>query len=124
MIQETKRPEDFLPLAPQAYAILVALAGMEMHGNEIMKHVEEELRQEIPTPTLYRYIRQLVDGGLIEVDEAKTSASDDARRRYYKLSSFGQRVLVEETQRLYKMTARVQGMFGGLRPAFQFWGVQ
>ena len=51
--------------------------------------------------TLYRSIKQmLAEGLIIEQDERPDPALDDQRRRYYRLTDFGQRVLKSETERL------------------------
>jgi DNA-binding PadR family transcriptional regulator len=51
--------------------------------------------------TLYRSIKQMLAQGLIiEWDERPDPALDDQRRRYYRLTEFGQCVLAAETERL------------------------
>ena len=64
----------------------------------------EELKHHgyrIGPGTLYRSIKQMLAQGLIiEWDERPDPALDDQRRRYYRLTDFGQRVLTAETERL------------------------
>ena len=51
--------------------------------------------------TLYGSIKRMLADGLIEAsDERPDPEMDDERRRYYRLSGFGQRVLQAEAQRL------------------------
>jgi DNA-binding PadR family transcriptional regulator len=111
-----KKPEKLLPLAQQAYAILIALANGPRHGYDIKRFSAEIIGFEIPTQTLYRYIHQLHEEELIEVDEEKSAASENPRRCYYKLSHFGMQVFVAETNRLTMITNLVIALLEG-RPA-------
>jgi DNA-binding PadR family transcriptional regulator len=54
--------------------------------------------------TLYRSIKQMLAAGLIEEsDERPDPSLDDERRRYYRLTSFGQRVAQAEAVRLAQL---------------------
>ncbi|HEY6540474.1 MAG TPA: hypothetical protein VIZ18_06030, partial [Ktedonobacteraceae bacterium] len=69
--------------------------------------------------TLYRSIKQmLLDGLIVETNERPDPALDDERRRYYKLTSFGQQVALAETQRLEQAlrVARSRPLLMGSRP--------
>lgn len=51
--------------------------------------------------TLYGTLKRLMDAELIEESgERPTPDLDDARRRYYRLTKLGRRVLVAESERL------------------------
>jgi DNA-binding PadR family transcriptional regulator len=51
--------------------------------------------------TLYGTLKRLIDENLIEASEDRpTPELDDARRRYYRLTSLGRRVLSAESERL------------------------
>ncbi len=51
--------------------------------------------------TLYGTLKRLIDADLIEEsDERPAPELDDARRRYYRLTPFGRRVLAAESARL------------------------
>jgi DNA-binding PadR family transcriptional regulator len=51
--------------------------------------------------TLYGTLKRLIEAGLIgESDERPAAELDDARRRYYRLTALGRRVLAAESQRL------------------------
>lgn len=84
------------PLKPADFHILLALAGGPRHGYGIMKEVEREsagaVRLEIGS--LYRLLGRLLDEGLIE------TAESDARRRFYRISRLGRRILKTEAERL------------------------
>ncbi len=84
------------PLKPADFHILLALAEGPRHGYGIMKEVDREssggVRLEIGS--LYRLLGRLLDAGLIE------DAEGDERRRYYRISRLGRRVLKTEAERL------------------------
>jgi DNA-binding PadR family transcriptional regulator len=91
----------FLPLSPAALHILLALAGEERHGYGIMQEVARQSggRYKLGPGTLYDNLQKLMNQGV--VDEApRRSANDDPRRRYYRLSGFGRRLLSTEIARL------------------------
>lgn len=96
-------PEAMLPLTPAVFHILLALADGERHGYSIMQeiaaHTQGKLR--IGPTTLYRSIKNMLTNGLIvETEERPDPELDDERRRYYRLTSFGQQVALAELQRL------------------------
>ena len=96
-------PESHLPLTPTVFHILLALADEERHGYGIIKEVAARTngRIHIMAGTLYGAIKRLLERGLItETDDRPDPALDDERRRYYRLSEFGQRVLTAEVVRL------------------------
>ena len=54
--------------------------------------------------TLYGSIKRLIEAGLIEEsDERPAPELDDARRRYYRLTALGRRVLNAECDRLQEL---------------------
>ncbi len=54
--------------------------------------------------TLYGSLKRLIDEGLIEESEERPAPElDDARRRYYKLTRFGRRVLNAESERMEEL---------------------
>ena len=115
MSEESKQPEDLLPLTPAVLNILLALAGGERHGYGIMHEVREGTNGTVRLGpgTLYTAIKRLLEGGLIEEsDERPDSEIDDQRRRYYRLTDFGQRVVSAEVERLEEVVrkARIQGI--------------
>ena len=98
-----KKPEAFLPLKSHWLHILVSLVGGEQHGYGIMRDVLERSGGTVRLwpATLYGSLKRLIKEGLIvESGERPAPEFDDARRRYYKLTGLGQRVLDLESQRL------------------------
>jgi len=114
-------PEILLPLTPAVFHILLALVGCDRHGYSIMQEVNgyTDGKLRLGPGTLYRSIKQmLAEGLIIEWDERPDPALDDQRRRYYRLTDFGQRVLKAETERLEQVlnVARVKQRQPGPEP--------
>lgn len=103
-----QRPTDFLPLTPAVLHILLALADGEQHGYAIAQAVEELTSGTVRMGpgTLYGSIGRMVASGLIE-ESARTRSrnGDDPRRRFYRLTTLGRRVLEAETDRLARVVA-------------------
>ena len=95
--------EKSITLTPTIFHILVVLSGGERHGYAILREVKEitEGKSSLGPTTLYRSIRTMLDGKLIEeLDERPDPASNDERRRYYRLTDLGIKVLSNEVKRL------------------------
>lgn len=92
-----KREEDFVPLNPTSYLILSSLCAMPKHAYAMIKDIEDvtEGRVEIGVPALYDNIKRLLEDGLIERAEDRTIAGGE-RRKAYRLSGFGARVLAAD----------------------------
>jgi len=96
-------PEAFLPLKPHWFHILLSLADQEQHGYGIMQEVLERTGGKVRLwpATLYGTLKRLGEADLIEEsDERPAPDLDDARRRYYRLTRLGRRVLAAESARL------------------------
>jgi DNA-binding PadR family transcriptional regulator len=116
-------PEELLPLTPVALNILLALADEERHGYGIGMEVRERTggKMRLGPGTLYGSIKRMVDGGLVTESEGPPEEETDdvsrgydaQRRRYYRLTGFGGRVLAAELARLEGVvrTARAKGVF-------------
>ena len=103
MTETLQNPEEFTPLTPAVFNILLALADGEKHGYGIMLEVETNTKgQVIMGPgTLYGSIKRMLKAELIEEsDERADPQMDDQRRKYYKLTNLGRRVLGMEAERL------------------------
>ena len=111
--QSSTQPEDFLPLTPAMFHILLALADKERHGYEIMQEVQErtEGTVRLGPGTLYGSIKRMLSDGLVEESEERPDPElDDERRRYYRLTDFGFKVAKAESERLATLvkSARVK----------------
>ena len=95
--------DELLPLTPTVFHILLALANQERHGYGIMQEVMAMTQNQVRMGpgTLYGSIKRMLQANLIEEsDERPDPELDDERRRYYRLTDLGQRVLAAEAQRL------------------------
>ncbi|HHX65562.1 MAG TPA: PadR family transcriptional regulator [Chloroflexi bacterium] len=102
---------DMLPLTPAVFHILLALVDGEKHGYGIMKEVERATEGQINmgAGTLYGSIKRMLAAGLIvESDERPDPAMDDQRRRYYRLTGAGRRVVTAEAERLERAVAEAR----------------
>lgn len=105
------QPEDHLPLSPAVFHILLALADEERHGYGIMQEVKQrtEGKVRLGAGTLYGAIKRLLEKGIIvETDERPDPELNDERRRYYRLTDFGQRVLRAEVSRLNQLVQQAR----------------
>ena len=104
MADEVRRdPAALLPLTPTVFHILLALADGEKHGYAIMQEVETRTDGAMrlgPGPLYGSIQRMLKDGLIVEVRSRAAAPYGEERRRYYRLTGFGQQVLQAEAQRL------------------------
>jgi DNA-binding PadR family transcriptional regulator len=92
-----------VPLTPRVLLILWALAEGPQHGYRLLKMAEELGRGEVSIgpASLYESINTLRKRGLIEDSKAPLDADrDDTRRRYFRLSDRGRRLLRAEANRV------------------------
>jgi DNA-binding PadR family transcriptional regulator len=103
--------QKFLPLKTQWFHIMLALAGGEQHGYAIMQEVLVRTAGKVRLwpATLYGSIKRLIEAELIEEsDERPAPELDDARRRYYRLTALGKRVLDAECERLQELVRTIR----------------
>lgn len=90
------------PLKPVELLVLLMLSGGARHGygirQDILEHTKGAL--ELEAGNLYRTIRHLEQDGLVDEAEQRPASQDDERRRYYRLTTRGRRVLAAELERL------------------------
>ena len=102
-----------LPVA--TYHILLALAAEDLHGYAIIQEVAMRTDGELTLSagTLYRSIQRMLEQGLIvETRERPAPDLDDERRRYYRMTPFGEAVARAELRRIEGLVriARKQGL--------------
>jgi DNA-binding PadR family transcriptional regulator len=100
---EGRDPATLLPLTPTVFHILLALADGAKHGYAIMQEVEAQTEgaMHLGPGTLYGSIQRMgKDGLIVQVEDHAASTPGEERRRYYRLTGFGQRVMVAEAHRL------------------------
>src|SRR6202166_3957599 len=104
-------PQSFVPLKTQWFHIMLSVAGGEQHGYGIMQDVLQRTGGKVRLwpATLYGSIKRLIEAGLIEEsDERPAPELDDARRRYYRLTRLGRRVLDAECERLEELVRTIR----------------
>ena len=102
----TRDPNSQLPLTPVVLHILLTLAEGARHGYAIAQEIEETTEGQIRMGpgTLYGSIQRMLSSSLIEeAPNPRTTVADDARRRYYRMTSFGRSVLELELDRLARI---------------------
>lgn len=114
--------ESLLPLPSAAFHILMALAAGDRHGYAIIQDVAERTnnRLKLGAGTLYRSLQRMLEEGLI-IEVAGRAAigrsnpeRDDERRRYYRITRFGESVARAEARRLAELVrlAKASGFAG------------
>jgi DNA-binding PadR family transcriptional regulator len=104
MAKTTQNPVDrLLPLSLPVFHMLLALSEGERHGyalkREILQRTEGKLN--LGSGALYGAINKMLEAELIvESDERPDPHLDDERRRYYRITPFGRRVVQSELVRL------------------------
>ena len=99
-------PTSLLPLPAATFHILIALAEEDRHGYAIILDVAARTGGELRLSpgTLYRSIQRMLEQGLIvETADRPAPELDDERRRYYRITSFGNAVARAEASRLAKL---------------------
>jgi DNA-binding PadR family transcriptional regulator len=105
------------PPTSLTYRILLALADEDRHGYGIIKEIEaREGDGAAPsTGAMYLALQRMEGDGLIEDAPSPPALDDDARRRYYRITSRGREVAEEESVRLAALVAaaRDKNLLGG-----------
>ena len=99
-------PTDVLPLPTAQVHILLALVTGDKHGYAIMREVEALTEGSVTMGpgTLYGTIKRMLNARLVqETDERPDPQLDDERRRYYRLTALGDRVLGAEVERMEQL---------------------
>lgn len=94
-------PADYLPLPHLPLHILLALAEGRLHGWGVIKRIDAMTEGDtVPsTGSLYLAMGRLVERDLIE-EVAAPDDDVDERRKYYRITPLGRRVLEAESRRL------------------------
>jgi DNA-binding PadR family transcriptional regulator len=109
--------KPFLPLSPAVLHILLCLAGEARHGYAIMQEVarQSEGQYQLGPGTLYDNLQKLMEQGMVQ-EAPRPSADDDHRRRYYRLTKFGRRVLEADIVRLKRVVREARLRFRDPHP--------
>ena len=103
-------PTPHLPLKPIDVHLLLVLSEGDLHGYGLVKEIEarSDGRIRLEPGNLYRYIRRLEGEGMVEPAGRRPNApGSEERRRYYRVTDFGRRVLAAESTRMRALADRV-----------------
>jgi DNA-binding PadR family transcriptional regulator len=107
-VSEQMHSNDFLPLKPIDFIILLALLEEERHGYGLALEIEQRSggTTRIEPGNLYRNIKRLMSDGLLAEAERRAAPDlEDERRRYYRITGSGKRVARAEMERLRQLLA-------------------
>ncbi len=124
MTEAERDPHDLLPLPPAQLHILLALADGDKHGYAVMSEVERMTDGEVSMGpgTLYGAIKRMLNADLIEESDNRPDPElDDERRRYYRVTGYGARVLTAELARLEQLVraAEAKKVASRLQPGWE-----
>lgn len=118
------RPPDInalLPLKPVELELLLALATEERHGYALVQEIAAQTDGvvQLEPGNLYRVIKRLLADGLVQESTRRAIDDTDERRRYYRLTALGVRLLNAELSRIRSIMARasVRAFTRRLNPA-------
>jgi DNA-binding PadR family transcriptional regulator len=97
-----------LPLKPVELELLLALVDEERHGYGLVQRMAEQTDGliRLEPGNLYRVIRRLLSAGLVQESSRRETEPGAERRRYYRLTPHGARVIDAEL-------ARMRGVLAG-----------
>ena len=105
------RPTDpkTQPLRPPVFHILLALSTRSLHGLGIADEVETTSGGALTLGpgTLYRSLAEMVAHDLVEMVSNPPEGSDP-RRKYYRITPDGERLVRAEAERLARVVAEAQ----------------
>jgi DNA-binding PadR family transcriptional regulator len=108
---------DFIPLKPAYFHILLSVADGPVHGYGIRQDVENRTSGAIllAAGTLYETIQRLHRDRLVEETDAPDGVDGASSRwRFYQATALGRRVLVLELARLEADVAAARSKLGAL----------
>ena len=114
----TRKPfvaADRAPLSPVIFHILLSLGVGERHGYALKREISQRTRGKLkPGPgVLYGALNKMLEMGLIEESDARPDSHlDDERRRYYRITDYGQRVAQAEAARMRELVQLAALRFG------------
>ncbi len=108
------------PLKAEVFEILMRLTEGDSHGYVIMRDVAARSDGAVSMlpGTLYRHLRSMLSGELIEeIGHRATVETDDERRRVYRITAIGRAAAKAEAARLEQQVsaARARHLIPGAR---------
>jgi DNA-binding PadR family transcriptional regulator len=100
-----------LPLKPVYFLILMVLLNGDRHGYGLVKEIDQRTDGgvRLEPGNLYRFIRKLLDLGMVgEAGARAADDSEDERRRYYTVTPLGRAVVSAEAARMKQLVRAVE----------------
>jgi len=99
---EKSEAETFIPLKHVDFLVLLVLMDNDLHGYGIVKEIALRTHGQVRLEpgNLYRYLKRLVERGLVQESTERPDPDEDERRRYYGVTDLGGEVLNLEVSRL------------------------
>ncbi len=91
---------------PRWFHILLALSEQDRHGSDIVREVESQTDGELKLwpAMLYGSLEQMDDARLVvELDDAERPDGASGRRRYFRITPAGRRMLADEAARFSRL---------------------
>ena len=120
MTARNEEVQQKLPLSLPVFHMLLSLTEGERHGYALKREILQrtEKRINLGSGALYGAINKMLEQGLIvESDERPDPHLDDERRRYYRITHLGRRVIQAEVARLRELVQLAQVRLGIPDPA-------
>jgi DNA-binding PadR family transcriptional regulator len=111
----TSATDRLTPLSPAYFHILLSLGAGERHGYAIKREVAARTggKLKLGPGVLYGSIAKLLELELIEEAEDRPDPHlDDERRRYYRITKLGRKVMQAEAARMSELAKLAAATFG------------
>lgn len=112
--------DRMLPLSLPVFHMLLSLLDGERHGYALKRAILQRTggKLNLASGALYGSINRMLDEGLIEESgERPDPHLDDERRRYYRITALGRRVVAAEVLRLRDLVRMAEVHLGTPEPA-------
>ena len=111
MSSRSESVRKLLPLRPVDFLVLLVLVDGERHGYGIVRDIEERTEGEtrLLPGNLYAVLRRLMKVGLVaEAEKRPAGDLGDERRRYYHITSMGEKAVSAEARRMRGLVRAVE----------------
>jgi DNA-binding PadR family transcriptional regulator len=107
--------DQLLPLSLPILHMLLSLSEGERHGYALKRAILQRTdgKLNLGSGALYGSINKILEEGLVEESEERPDSHlDDERRRYYRITPLGRRVLAAEVARLRSLVEFAESHLG------------
>src|SRR5262245_50710416 len=112
--QQQNAIDTLVPLSLPVYHMLLELTEGERHGYALKRAILQRTngKLNLGSGALYGSINKMLEAGLVEESEERPDPHlDDERRRYYRITPFGRRVVQAEAMRLRDLVRLAESRF-------------